>query len=292
MILRYVWVCLFMAGMLVPLAAIEWTFGATGSGLSLFDTRGAGQVTLLLSILVMVLAYWRYVAGGDPAALFSRYLHQWRRASRGFWSVYLVLTIVIVLIYLGLAAAGRMGFSQEAWDAFGYKTLERTIVGVLGVVVLATTEEIMFRVFLMRHLRWNESGPVTAAAIVFSSFVFAASHNLTDPLAWLTPEQMPLFVGLFVFGAAHAVVYIATGSFWCNIGMHTALLGSKVVLRKTELFPLDESGWLLGGREDIRAAPLVWALFALIALVAWLNRARLRRAFAVEERVVDGAERV
>lgn len=289
--MRYLLICLFIPSMLVPVLAVEWLFRVTGSGLSLTDTRGAGQVTLLALVLLMVAAYARFVAREQPFGFFLRYLREWRRALAGFAAALLFASLVVTAGYLGFAAMGSVGWSEAGWAAMSWKTLERTVVALLVVVVLATTEEILFRVFLMRYLRWNSSAAVTVGAVVFSSFVFAASHNLTDPLAWFTPSDFPLFVGLFVLGVLLCVAYLATGSFWCAVGVHAGLLGSKVFLRKTNLVEVDPQALLLHDSYDLRMSPIVWAVFAGMALVIFLARHRLYARFAIERPVVSEAHR-
>lgn len=287
---RYLFICLFIVSLAIPLAAIEGLFRVTGSGLSIFDSRGAGQVTMLATILLMVVAYAALVARERPLDFARLYWRERGRALRGFLAMLAFAAGVVVACYVVVGLMGQVGLSQEGWDRMSLKTVERTVVGLLVVLVLATTEELMFRVFLMRHLRWNASVPVTVAAVVFSSLVFAASHNLTDPLAWFTAAQAPLFVGLFLLGVLLCVTYLATGSFWCAVAVHSGLLGSKVFLRKTELLDVSTGPWWLGDSVDLRMAPVVWALFIAMALAIWLMRGRLNARYAVERPVVSTAD--
>jgi membrane protease YdiL (CAAX protease family) len=286
---RYLLICLFIPSMLLPLLATEWLFRGTGSGLSLTDSRGAGQVTLLLMILLMVAAFSKYVARDRPLAFFRLYLRHWRIALKGFLAMLAFATAVVMAGYLVFALIGQVGWSEEGWARMNLRIVERTAVALLVVVVLATTEEILFRVFLMRYLRWNTTPLVTIGAVVFSSAVFAASHNLTDPLAWFTPEQFPLFVGLFLLGVLLCVAYLVTGSFWCAVGIHAGLLGSKVFLRKTQLLEVNHGAWWLGESADLRMAPTVWLIFAGMALVLYLARRWLQARYAIEKPVVSSA---
>src|SRR5690606_5300440 len=115
--------------------------------------------------------------------------------------------------YVIVGMLGGVQVSQEAVAQLTWKILERTIIAMFIVVILATTEELIFRVFLMRYLRWSAAPAVTIGAVLFSSLVFATSHNLTDPLAWLSPSEHPLFIGLFLLGILLCTAYIASGSF-------------------------------------------------------------------------------
>src|SRR5690606_38770314 len=82
--LRYLYICLFIAFIPLPLLVIEWLFRVSGSGLSLTDSRGVGQVTLLVMILLLVAGFTKVVAGLQPFGFFLPYLRQWRRALAGF----------------------------------------------------------------------------------------------------------------------------------------------------------------------------------------------------------------
>lgn len=287
--MRYLYICLFLAFLPVPLALLEGLFIVTGSGLSIYDTRGAGQVLMLLTVVLMVLAYVTLIARDSVRDFFMLYLRQWKTALRGFLIMLAIAWAVVIGAYVLMGLLGYVHWSPEAWDAMTWKKAERTVVALFVVLVLATTEELMFRVFLLRYLRWNTSKAVTIGAVIFSSFVFAAVHNLTDPLAWLRPEEFMLFVGLFLLGVLLCVTYIVTGSFWCAVAVHCGLLGSKVFLRRTELLDVSTSSWWLH-TDDLRATPLTWALFAGLAVAIYLLRDRLNPRFAVERPVVSTAK--
>lgn len=288
--MRYLLICLFMVSLLVPVGAVEWIFRATGSGLSVTDSRGAGQVTLFLVIFAMVIAFARFVAGDRPLLFFDLYRRHWRRALAGFVAM-LVFAAALSAIGYGLfALAGRVGWNAVGLSTLSFKVAEHTVTALIVVVVLALSEEILFRVFLMRYLRWNTTAPVTIGAVVFASFVFAASHNLTDPLAWFAPDDARLFLGLFLLGTILCVTYLSTGSFLCNVGIHAGLLGTKVFLRETEILTLNPDVWWLGNSQDVRMAPAVWLLFAGIGVTIFVLRKPLRRRFAIEKPVVSGGD--
>lgn len=286
--MRYLLVCLLIAAIPVPLAIIEVLFQITGSGLSIFDTRGVGQVTMLASILLSVLAFAVFVARDRLIPFLRLYTREWRTALKGFVVFLLVTWALVIVGYIGVALAGRVAWSSEAWEAMTPRMVERTFVALLVVLVLATAEELMFRVFLMRYLRWNTSAIVTIGAVVFSSLVFAAAHNLENPLEWFSAEHFPLFFGLFLLGVLLCVTYLVTGSFWCAVAVHSGFLGSKVFLRRTELLDVQTGSWWLAN-DDLRMSPIVWGLFGGMALVVYLLRARINPRFAVEKPVVSSA---
>lgn len=289
--MRYLYICLFMAVLPVPVILLEFAFQSSGSGLSVHDTRGVGQVSLYLVILLMILAYSRYVARDDNYAFFRLYLMQPMRMAAGFAAAAVFAVSIVVAGYLSFAAIGQIGISDEAVAAFDLDVAERTFVALIVVVILALSEELIFRVFLMRYLRWNTSVPVTVAAVIFASLVFAAAHNVFDPLAWFQPDDRRLFIGLFLLGVLLCTAYLSTGSIACAIGIHFGLLGHKVFLRKTGLLEVHSDHWWLGNDADLRMAPVAWALFSAMAVAILLCRHGLYRRFAIERPVVSGGER-
>lgn len=286
--MRYLYICLFLAFIPVPLALTELIFGATGSGLSIFDTRGPGQVALLAVVLLTVLAYVELVARDSTLDFFRLYLRHWRRALRGFLIMLVIASAIVIGAYVVVGLFGHVEWSTAAWNEMTMRMARRTAVALFVVLVLATTEELMFRVFLMRYLRWNTTPAVTIGAVVFSSLVFAVLHNLTDPLTWLTPDGIRLFVGLFLLAVLLCTTYLVTGSFWCAVAVHAGLLGSKVFLRRTELLDVSTGSWWLSS-ADLRATPIAWAVFAGLTLAVYLLRHKLNPRFAIEQPVVSTA---
>lgn len=287
--MRYLYICLFMVFLPVPLALLEALYRVTGSGLSIFDTRGFGQVSMLLTVVLMVLGYVVLVAKDDVRGFFMLYLRNWRTALRGFLIMLAISWSLVIVAYVVMGALGYVQWSVQAWDEMTWRIARRTLVALFVVLVLAVTEELIFRVFLMRYLRWNTSRAVTIGAVVFASFIFASVHNLTDPLAWFRPEEAMLFVGLFLLGVLLCVTYICTGSFWCAVAVHSGLLGSKVFLRRTELLDVSTGSWWLN-TSDLRATPLTWALFAGMAVAVYLLRKPLAERFAIERPVISSAK--
>lgn len=287
--MRYLYICLFLVFLPLPLALLETVYRVSGSGLSIFDTRGIGQVSMLFTVIVMVLGYVTLVARDNVREFFMLYLRNWRVALRGFLIMLAIAWAIVIAAYLVMGALGYVQWSQEAWADMTWRVARRTFVALLVVLVLAVTEELMFRVFLMRYLRWNTSKAVTIGAVLFSSFLFASVHNLTDPLAWFQPEDAMLFVGLFLLGILLCVTYLVTGSFWCAVAVHSGLLGSKVFLRRTEVIDVSTGTWWLN-TPDLRATPLTWALFAGLAIAIYLLRKPLAERFAIERPVVSTAK--
>jgi membrane protease YdiL (CAAX protease family) len=279
---RYINIGLFGVVLVLVLWLVETAFQTSNSGLSIYDTKGAGQITLLGTTVLLVTLFSKYVAKSAPFGFFVPYTANWKRALAGFGQFYLATTLIIIAGYLWFAAQGAVSFSDEGIANLSLKIAERTFIGLLVVVVLAFTEEMIFRVFLMRYLMWDASTLAAITAVISASLIFAFLHNLTDPLAWFTHEQFPLFIGLFILGALLCVTYISTGSITCAIGLHSGFLGSKVFLRKTQILSVNPDMLLLQNTADLRMSPIVWALWIVMGAVIYLLRHRLRSRFLIE----------
>jgi membrane protease YdiL (CAAX protease family) len=287
--MRYLYICLFLLFIPVPLAIIEFLFHATGSGLSIFDTRGVGQVTLLGTVLMLVIGYVHFIARDSIVDYTMLYLREWRRALRGFVVMLLITAGIVFSAYVLAGLFGQLQWNEEALNQLTSRKIERTVVALFVVLILAFTEEMMFRAFLMRYLRENTSTVSTVCAVVFSSLVFTALHNLDNPTLWLSEEGVRLFIGLFLLAVLLCTVYIVTGSIWCSIAVHLGMLGSKVILRRTEILDVQTNSWLLS-HADVRMTPLAWMIFAGLALAIYLLRYRINPLFAIERPVISTAK--
>lgn len=284
--MRYLRLALLAAALAVACLVVEFAFGVSGSGLSLRDSRGAGQIALFLIILPGITLFSRYVAGVDILGWFSLYLREWSRVWRGFLAAFAFGFGTMLAGYLFLGAMGQASISQTGLENLSLKVVERTAVGLLVVLVLATTEEMIFRGFVARYLRSNTAAAVTVAAVVASSAIFSVTHLIALPGPYLTAHYVALLFGLFLLGMLLAVTYVATGSLAVAIGIHSGLLGFKVFLRKTELVEVTPEAWWLNESTDIRVSPVAWGVLIAMTVVIFLLRHRIYARFAVERPVV------
>lgn len=267
---RYRNLLLLLAGFTLAIVVIEAILRMAGAPFSVTDRKGPGEMIVFIIALPMLVWFSVAVAGTNPLAWFTGYLRDWPRMLRGFLTMFLVATVTMVVIYAVLGLTGKVQWSNEAWQNLTPKIWWRTAVALLVVVILATTEETIFRAFILRYLRWNATPVVTVSALLASSVIFSLSHLIALQSSMNEPDYGPLLFGLFLFGFLMGTVYLATGSLSCSIGMHAGLLGFKVFLRRTELF-IQHDSWLTGG-SDLRTGPAMWALLLLAALVVFLSR--------------------
>lgn len=284
---RYLTTVVLLALIFVACAAVEAVLRLTGSTVSLTDTRGIGQVSLFVVIIpILMLFAWR--RGGGPILFLRPYWANKRRAFAGFGVMWLQAVAIMLIAYGLLAAMGYVSWSSEAWAAITPKLLKKTFIALLVVLILAYTEEMIFRGFLLRHLRFNDKLPTTIAAVVVGSLIFSASHLISYKGEWTFAELSSLLFGLFLLGALFATTYIATGSIACSIGVHAGLLGFKVFLRRTDLLTYHPDVWWLGSSTDLRLAPVSWLLMVIIAAITWSMRHTLRQQFYIEPVVATG----
>jgi membrane protease YdiL (CAAX protease family) len=192
--------------------------------------------------------------------------------------------LLALTLFLGLS--GRATWGEGGISPAPHLVPIAIAATLLGAIAIAVPEEILFRGFVVSYLRWNTSPLVSTAAVVASALVFAAAHNIENPLVWLTPAGFPLFVGLFLLGTLLAVSYLATRSLWCPIGLHAALVAFDRAVLNTDLVAIDLSPWWMGGTDDVREAPALWLTFVIAALLCILFRNWLRSRLAIEDSYV------
>lgn len=283
---RYLSLLGLLAVVFAACAIVEALLRWSGAGVSLTDTRGIGQVGLFLIVIPFLVAF-AIRRGGGPAVYLKPYKANFGRALAGFAVMWVQAVILMIVAYALLGWLGYVAWSPEAWANLSLTLARRTVVALLVVVILAFTEEMIFRAFVLRHLRYNATFRVTFWAVVVGSAVFSASHLISYKDAWTFADVGSLLFGLWLLGGLFAVTYVATGSIACSMGVHAGLLGFKVFLRRTDILTYQPDVWWLGDSNDLRLAPLSWLLMVLIAAITWATRHQLRKNFYIEPAVSD-----
>ncbi|MBN9245105.1 MAG: CPBP family intramembrane metalloprotease [Mesorhizobium sp.] len=267
---RYRNLFLLLVGFTLAILAVEAVLRMAGAPFSVTDRKGPGQI-IVFAIAISAMTWFSVAIGGiNPLTWFAGYLRDWRRMLRGFLTTFLLATATMIVIYAVLIMLGKVQWSHEAWENLTPKIWWRTAVALLVVVILATTEETIFRGFILRYLRWKATPAVTLSALLVSSAIFSLSHLIALLGSVNQPDYLPLLFGLFLFGFLMGTVYLATGSLSCSIGLHAGLLGFKVFLRRTDLL-IQPENWLTGG-ADLRTGPAMWVLLLLAALAFFAFR--------------------
>lgn len=277
---RYRNLLLLILGFVVVFAIAETTLRAIGSPYLLTQRNGPGQIVLYLMGLVAILWFCQRVAGVSPADFIKGYLRDWRRALRGFLFCWLIGTGAMLLIHSGMIAAGSASISWDAVSVYGFKAFRSTVTAMLAMLVLVLAEELIFRGFVLRYLRGSPERIATVLAVIVASAIFSLSHTVSLG-SRLGSEDLPnLLFGLFMLGALLSTVYIATGSLACAMGIHAALLGFKVFLRKTHFIDYHDSS-LMGG-SDLRTGPALWLIMLTFIVAFALARRWLSQHYRIE----------
>ena len=282
---RYLYLTGLFAFFIVAALVIEIVFSMTGSGLSVMQGRGVGQAMLYAAGLITILAYSSFIACDHPIRFLALYGKNWRRFAKGFGFFAAIAVLASVAAYAILLTVGQAVFDWGALDAMGSKTVRRIAISLLIVMVLATAEELIFRGFLMRYLRFAPGAAVTISAVIVSSLIFAFLHKIEDPMGWVEPANTQLFVGLFLLSVALSMSYIYSGSMAVPAGLHFGFLVLEIFRFKTAGIVMQGGAWWAPIDQDVRTAPFVWMLFVVIGVGTYIWRRRIHDAFVVEKAV-------
>jgi membrane protease YdiL (CAAX protease family) len=286
--LRYLYLAVLIVVFAGAAALLELAFKTSGGSLSIYRQKGAGLVVLYLLGLLLLGLFVRIAAPIGFGSYARLYWANMRTAAIGFSAMFCMASIALLILYAVLATVGQLSWSAEAWQRIAPRLPTLLAIGLLSAWLVAISEEIVFRGVLLSYLRWNGSSAVTIAAITVSALLFAIAHNIRDPLAWLTPREIPLFIGLWLLAVMLGVTYVVTRSLWCSIGLHSGLLAIGRVLPRGDMIVIDFGPWWLGGTGDLgmdgdlRRAPIVWAIFIVTTILALAARRWLAERFAIE----------
>lgn len=283
--IRYFYIIAFMAVISVPILIAEFTLRALNSPLFLFLESNDGQIVLYLIVLTGVIFFTKMIAQDAPFLYLEAYRFKWKRSLAAilvFACVSFGISYIMIFIMLALDA---IELRERWWIIFTVYVLPEIPRMILVAIASAFVQELLFRGFLMRYLRWNQSNAVTCGAIVFSAFVFAFVHELSNPIAWADPNHFKLFIGLFILGCALCVIYLCSGSLMVGVGLHAGFLIVEWTIKRVALVRTDQ--WWMPANQDVRTAALVWILFTVLAVLAYFWRNKLSQKFSVEPVVVS-----
>lgn len=270
----------------IPVAArvVRAAAGTAGWNLEFRYENDAGVVTLYAIGLLGVAVFTRVVWGISLRGSFAPYWAAWRRVLFGFGLAAGVTLAVLVLEYLVASWAGIAVWHSARWQRAGWPLAGRTLLALGAVVLIAAAEECMFRGVAFNYLRSGGTRSATIGAIFGSALLFALAHHIEEPAAWLLPSGRLLLVGLVLLGVLLAVVYLATGSLACAVGLHAGLLLVEVFARNkaTRLVLLSQPDWWMGVNGDLRTAPVVWVQFIGLTVIVWWARGWARPLTAIE----------
>ena len=277
--LRFLHILGLCAAIFLVCASIQLLARLAHIPLDLTANKGAGQALLYVIVLLgaKFFALWVWKPRTGPS--WSMYWQSRRVALRGFGLTTAFTLAAQILLYSLLLVTGDSRLNLHSLNA---KIALGTVSALLIVPILAATEETIFRAFIFQYLRGTQK-PIAWGATCGSALLFALSHQFHGLLDWLQPQSYSLLAGLFLLGVLLAVVYQATGSLTCSIGVHAALVWLDVFRKRTDLVQIHQTQWWMGTNNDLRTAPVIWLLFLLLTYGFWQSRHWLAPRTQVEK---------
>ncbi|MBI3706030.1 MAG: CPBP family intramembrane metalloprotease [Rhizobiales bacterium] len=278
-----------IAGIFLASFVAQSILNAVGVPLDLMAASGAGQIVNYAIVLICAYLFVTRVWRQSVTGYFQLYWQNGRKALDGFLAGAGLALAVGLLWYLFVFAAGGAHWSSAAWAQTDARALLKLLLPDLIAIVLATTEEILFRSLAFRYLLTSNTRWAVLRAILVSAFIFALAHRFDDPRSWFELRFLGLLIGLTLLGCLLALVYYLTNSLACSIGAHTGLIWIAIA-KKTQVIQVASSGWEMSNSFDPRTGPAAWLLFVLLAVLFWSLRRWLRASYAIEN-FDDGTRR-
>ena len=270
-----------IAGIFLASFIAQTILNAAGIPLDLMAASGAGQIVNYLIVLICAYLFATRVWRQSVTGYFRVYFQNWRKALGGFAVCAGLALGVGLLWYMFVFAAGGARWSSAAWAQTDARVPLKLLLPDLIAIVLATTEELLFRALAFRYLLTSNTRWAVFRAMIVSAIVFALAHRFDDPLSWFELRFAGLFIGLTVLGCLLAFIYYLTNSLACAIGAHTGLIWIALA-KKTQIIQVASSGWDISNSFDPRTGPSAWLLFILLAVLFWSLRRWLRTSYAIE----------
>ena len=279
--MRIIYLLGLIASIFLASFAAQSIFNAVGISIDLMAASGAGQIINYLIVLLCAYLFVTLVWRQSVIGFILLYSQNWRKALSGFWFCAGLALIVGLLWYMFVFAAGGARWSSAAWAQTDAHALLKLFFTGLIAIVLATTEEILFRSLAFKYLLTSTTTWAVVRAMVLSSIIFALAHRFDDPLSWLEIRFVGLLIGLMLLGCLLALVYYVTNSLACSIGAHSGLIWIALA-KKTQIIQVAPSGWDISNSFDPRTGPAAWILFVLLTILFWSLRRWLRKTFEIE----------
>jgi len=288
--MRIIYLLCLILGIYLAWFAAQSIFDAAGIPIDLKAASGAGQIINYAIVLGAAYLFTTLVWRQSVIGFFLLYFQNWRKALNGFL-VCGVLTITVTFLwYMFVFAVRGARWSSAAWALTDTHALMKLFLTGLVGIVIATTEEILFRGLAFKYLLSATTPWAIVRAMLLSSIIFALSHRFDDPLSWLEIKWAGLLIGLVLLGCLLALVYYLTNSLAGSIGAHSGLIWIAMV-KKTQIIQIAHPGWEITNSFDPRTGPAAWILFILLAVLFWSLRRWMRKTFEIEnlDLVASGA---
>jgi len=194
--------------LIVPTMILSYFIAQQAGGIrESFTVLAVATIVRDLALVGLIIFFlWRN--GESPARIGWTYKHLWAD---------IVLGIVLFFpVFLAASALGalleRLGFSGPSQSAMGAllpRTSAQYALAIALVIVVALSEEFIFRGYLIRRL--SSATRSVAMAVVVASIIFAFGHGY---------EGTSGVVAVGFIGLAFALIYVWRGSLVAPVVMH------------------------------------------------------------------------
>jgi len=280
--MRIIYLLGLIAGIYLAWFAAQSIFDAAHIPIDLTAASGVGQIINYAIVLICAYLFTTLVWRQSVIGFFVIYFQNWRKTLKGFLFCAGLSVTVAFAWYMFVFAAGGARWSSVAWALIDTHAVGKLFLTCLVGIVIAATEEILFRSLAFKYLLNAATTAAIVRAIFLSSIIFALSHRFDNPLAWLDLKETGLLIGLVLLGCLLALVYYLTNSIACAIGTHSGLIWIAMV-KKTQIIQVAHSGWDITNSFDPRTGPAAWILFILLSVLFWSLRRWMRKTFAIED---------
>jgi len=149
---RIIYLLGLIAGIFLASFGAQSIFNAVGISIDLMAASGAGQIINYAIVLICAYLFVTLVWRQSVTGFIVLYFQNWRKARSGFWVCAGLALIVGLLWYMFVFAAGGARWSSAAWAQTDTHALLKLFFTSLIAIILATTEEILFRSIAFKYL--------------------------------------------------------------------------------------------------------------------------------------------
>jgi membrane protease YdiL (CAAX protease family) len=266
----------------LPTAAALLLLGLIVAGVTVIDTSagpaGKGPAAALSAADITFVAYGQFLLVAPFTLWFARRYdcRTWDEIGLAFRPRTprdLLLGGALGVAVAGVWSGGLIALGLMSVHRTGDSVAEAVVYGLLSCTAVGFGEEVIFRGYLLPNLARvvGRTGAVGLSAVLFWAY------HLTAPYA-----AEPLnAVGLVLLGVLFGLCYLATGSLWLPISLHTAYDFVYVGVFRTPP-PNNLPGilsrefhspyWVIGDAERTGVAGVVFLTLVVVAFYWWLYR--------------------
>lgn len=176
-------------------------------------TKGIPKTTTFQDFVIML-----FTTAGSFLSIwcFTKYIENQKFNKIGlnvgrFFTKDILIGLFITLVVFFTSFSTLSLFGQTSWQINKEIEIDQLLLSMATFVLVATTEELFTRGYLLGNLLLSLNKWV---ALAISSIIFAAFHLANPNMSWLS------FVNLFLAGILLGLPYLFTKNLWFSIAFH------------------------------------------------------------------------